>query len=793
MTKIPLLSLTALCCVLSVQAQQTAPETDTASAYTVGLEEIKVMASFGNPKGQEPVMLSTIGADRILTRLSNREFPQIMGSAPSVYATRQGGGFGDARMTLRGFGSENVALLINGIPVNGMENGSVYWSNWSGLSDVTNSIQVQRGIGLSKLGLFSVGGTVNIITRATDLERQGSAFYTLGDHGFRKMGVTLSSGMLPKGWAFTMMGTRESSNGYIPGTNYEAWSYFLNLSKKIGADHLLSLTAFGAPQWHNRRSNKHFIEDYDNSRDGIRMNDSYGYINGQIVPTYSGYNKYHKPQISLNHYWSIDAKSSLSTSVYMSNASGGGRKVYGKDANRLQYNYKTGRPYDVTSLTPEGLIDYGPVMEDNRSSEDGSQAVFTLGTNSHDWYGMLSSYTNRLNDAFRLTAGVDARYYIGYHYDKITDLLGGAYFKDSKLAWRDPEAELKVGDKVSQDYLSRILWVGGFAQLEYEREHYKAFVSGSVSHHGYRREDAGKYGPYAADQERYPASMRRTDWLNFVPVSVKAGFNYRVTRVHSFFVNGGYVTRPPMMDNIFADNTPISHPIKERIATGEIGYSLHTRTLSVSLNAYYTQWMDKSVTKAIGSWNGPRACIPDIDARHMGIELEAEYKPCDRLRLNGFFTIGNWRWTNDVDFVLYDEQDNKVGEYHAYVKDLHVGNAPQTSAMLSVTWMPWKGLELGADWNFYDRYYADFSPADRTDPDDRSDAWKLPAWSTADINLCYTFKVGTLKAQLIGNVNNLFDAKYISDALDGTAHNRETALVWYGFGTTWTTGLRIIF
>lgn len=50
------------------------------------------------------------------------------------------------------------------------------------------------------------------------------------------------------------------------------------------------------------------------------MNTCYGYINGQIVPTYSGYNEYHKPQISLNHFWQINGKSTLSTSVYVSNA-----------------------------------------------------------------------------------------------------------------------------------------------------------------------------------------------------------------------------------------------------------------------------------------------------------------------------------------------------------------------------------------------------------------------------------------------------------------------------------------
>ena len=542
-----LLPFFCMSCVSAISAQNIPEDADTLS---IGLKEVKVMASYGHDKGVEPVVLSTISAKDIATKLSNQEFPEIMKSTPSIYATKQGGGFGDSRLMLRGFGSENIAVLINGIPVNGMENGSVYWSNWSGLADVTNSIQVQRGIGLSKLGLFSVGGTVNIVTQSTEVNRQGSVYYGIGNDRYQKMGFNLSSGLLPKGWAFSIMGTRTTGDGYVKGTNFEAWSYFANVSKKFGRNHILSLTAFGAPQWHNRRSNKQSIEDYDLHKDGIRMNTCYGYINGQIVPTYSGYNEYHKPQISLNHFWQINGKSTLSTSVYVSNATGGGRKVYGKDANRLQYNYKTGRPNENTSLTPDGLIDYLPVMEDNKNSDHGSDAIFTMGTNSHDWYGLLSTYTNELSKSLKLTVGIDGRYYKGYHYDKISDLLGGAYYKDNKLAWRDPDTKLREGDKVNQDYLSKILWMGAFAQLEYNREHYKAFVSTSVTSHSYKREDPGKYGTYG-NQETYPVANVKTPWSNFVPFSVKAGFNYRFNGMHNVFVNGGYVTKAPMMDNIF--------------------------------------------------------------------------------------------------------------------------------------------------------------------------------------------------------------------------------------------------
>ena len=66
--------------------------------------------------------------------------------------------------------------MINGMPVNDMENGAVYWSNWSGLSDVTSAMQVQRGLGSSKLAIASVGGTINVLTRAADKKRRRSFF-----------------------------------------------------------------------------------------------------------------------------------------------------------------------------------------------------------------------------------------------------------------------------------------------------------------------------------------------------------------------------------------------------------------------------------------------------------------------------------------------------------------------------------------------------------------------------------------------------------------------------------------
>ncbi|MDP4716769.1 MAG: TonB-dependent receptor, partial [Flavobacteriales bacterium] len=112
-----------------------------------------------------PVAYSNIGLKRIEEELAGREMATLANTTPGTYATRAGGGDGDARVTIRGFSGSNVAVMLDGVPVNDMENGTVYWSNWFGLDLATQTTQIQRGLGASKLVIPAVGGTMNIITR----------------------------------------------------------------------------------------------------------------------------------------------------------------------------------------------------------------------------------------------------------------------------------------------------------------------------------------------------------------------------------------------------------------------------------------------------------------------------------------------------------------------------------------------------------------------------------------------------------------------------------------------------
>ena len=203
---------------------------------------------------ETPVAVSAISPSEIQLKVGNAEFPEIMNKTPGVYATKQGGGYGDSRISLRGFDQRNTSFLINGQPVNDMENGWVYWSNWQGLTDVASGIQIQRGLGASKLAVPSVGGTVSIFTKAAQKSEGGSVLQMVGNNGYTKTGVTYNTGKNDKGWASSFLLSKWAGNGYVYNTSGEGWTYFAAVGyAPEGSDHELNFSFLGAGQWHHQR------------------------------------------------------------------------------------------------------------------------------------------------------------------------------------------------------------------------------------------------------------------------------------------------------------------------------------------------------------------------------------------------------------------------------------------------------------------------------------------------------------------------------------------------------------
>lgn len=752
-----------------------------------GLQEVQIIASVAVDR-KTPVAVSTIKAADIDLKLGTQEFPEILKSTPGVYATKAGGGYGDGRINLRGFNSENVAVMINGVPVNDMENGRVFWSNWAGLADVTSSMQVQRGLGASKVAVPSIGGTINILTKTTDVEEGGNFYTTVANDGYLKYGFTYSTGLNEKGFAATVSGAKTEGDGYVDGTEFTGVSYFVNLSKQLADNHKLSFTAFGAKQRHGQRQNRHIIEDYRLSERGIKLNTDWGYKNGQVLHVEDNF--YHKPQLSLNHYWTINDKSTLSTAAYASWGSGGGGGTLGSDTDGLDGRSKFSSPdYKIGNFGP---MDIDRIVDENIAlGAQGSSAALRASRNDHNWYGVLTTFKTDLTDNLVLLAGLDIRDYKGIHFREVTDLLGGQFIINDDNE-NNPLFAARVGDIVDYHDEGFVGWLGGFGQLEYSKDKLSAFVSLSASNTSYKRKDY-----FSHDLSTNP-ELFETDKYNFGGFGAKGGLNYNLNDNHGVFVNLGYFEKAAGFDAVFYNfNNEDVNPDAEnqKIDSYELGYTYRGDKLSANVNLYRTAWRDRTETETfpLNDDEDAIANILGVNAIHKGLELDFVYRVSDQLRFTGMASFGDWRWENDVtDVQIFNEAQEVVETVDLYIADLPVSDAAQTTFALGINYKLSPKTTLVLDYNYYDRIYADFDPSDRGS-EGAPDSWQMPDYGLFDAVIRHGFNLGPFDAQLTARMNNVFDTQYISDADDGQGSVTETALVYFGYGRTFSIGAKFNF
>jgi len=745
------------------------------------LDEIILTATSFAIDRKTPVAVSTIKSADIERKLGSQEFPEVLKSTPGVYATKSGGGFGDGRINLRGFNSENVAVMINGVPVNDMENGRVYWSNWAGLSDVTSAMQVQRGLGASKVAVPSIGGTINILSKTSDVQKGGNIIASTGNDGYQRYGFTLSTGLMDNGLAATVSFAKIEGEGYVDGTQFKGFNYFVNLSKEINDNHKLSFTSFGAPQRHGQRQNRSTIDTYRNAESGNRFNPDWGYKNGQV--THIEDNFYHKSQTSLNHYWTMSDVTSLSTAVYASFGTGGGGGTAG--TNRDLFSVRLGGS--------DQPVDLDNIVEINRANGAlGSEAILRASRNDHEWYGLLSTLKTKISDNLDLIAGIDLRTYTGKHFREVTDLLGGQYYFDDNNV-NNPNAALSVGDKMGYNNDGQVGWCGFFGQLEYGTDNFNAFVSTSVQKTSYQRIE---YFLYDISTEA-GRDLATSDKINLNGYSLKGGANFKLDDVQNVFANIGYFERPAIFTAVFNgyNNTKVNADAEnEKVFSMELGYGLRGEKFAANVNLYRTQWNDRTFTRNIRATEPGAedytANLLGVNALHQGVEFDFTYKYSNKLNFTGMLSLGDWKWDNDLDDVpVFDENQNEVDRISLPIQGLRVSDAAQTTAALGMLYKFWDKTSITLDYNYFADLYARIDVLNYANASTRpTDSWKAPNYSTMDASLRHGFKVGDFDTTLTVRVNNLLDTDYIADAIDAS-----DPLVYFGFGRTFSLSAKIKF
>lgn len=755
----------------------------------IDLQEVKIISSIAEDR-KTPVSVSNIKAEQIAQKLGDQTFPEIMKMVPGVYATRTGGGSGDARVSLRGFKQENVELLLNGVPITSVENGLVYWNNWIGLADATQMIQVQKGLGASKVALNSIGGTINIITKSTEAQKGGSIQHSFTDYGNHKTTLRLSTGLMENGWALTFLGSRSTGSGYVDATYVDGYAYFLSASKQFGKNHKLIFTALGNPENHGQRNFMLTQDEVD--QHGIKLNKEWGTYNGEL--NNASENFYFKPHFSLNHYWKISDKTFIANSAYFSYGTGGGKWAE-------SFNYG---PSVFSFRNSSGQIDWDNIHQANANNTASytlangnvvtgySNAIQTNYIATHIWTGLLSTIEHQYNDNIKLIGGIHARYFKSKVQEQVRDLLGGDFWIDSygwSLAGVSGRNQIKrIGDVTNVDKGSMVNYLNTYGQIEYETDHIHAFAAGSISNTWYQREDRYNY-----------IEDTKSEMIQKFSYNFKAGINYNIDELSNVYFNTGYYSKAPYFKFIFANytNVPSLNINNEHIFSAELGYGYKTEKTQLKINAYYTNWQDISFLSyeyiQLQDNTSTRALVTGLNALHKGVELEFYHQISKDLNLGFIASLGNWKWKNDVEADLFNDNNVKVGTTNVYADGLYVGDAPQTQFGIMANYNFLEHFSVKVDWTYNARLYADFDPSGRNDISDRSQSYQLPTYSITDIHINHQFELFKLPAYIGISCFNVFNKTHILRGQDGASHNLETFQGFWGFERTFNFSFKLNF
>lgn len=750
---------------------------------------------------QTPIAVSTIKRTGIEEKVGSRDITAAMVNTPSIYVVSESSGFGDTQMYTRGFDQSNTAFLLNGQPINGMEDGNMYWSNWSGMTDIANAIQIQRGLGSSKLAISSVGGTINFITKATDMKPGGFIQGMIGNDAYFKTTVGGSTGLLENGFGVTALFSHWQGDGYNDATEGQGQNYFLSFGYKVNDDHNLNFLITGAPQWHNQNYAKTISS---HQQYGRKYNNNWGYLNGESLNDRRNY--YHKPVLNLNWDWKINERANLATVLYGSFGRGGGTGPIGG----------TGRDADT------GLKDFDTAYAENRAAGESAYAIRSS-VNNHQWFGMVTNFSHNFSDNLTFNVGADLRTYKGDHFRQLTDLMGGNYVIDGTSGRvRDPQARISntfstnpwsalsgfakdAVDKYGYDYSERINYGGLFTQLEYATDRFSAFFQGSLSNQTHIRWD-----PY-----QYTVAEEESEKVSNVGYNVKAGLSYNIDNTHYFFGNAGIYSRQPFHDNIYMNYRNDVNPFaeNEKIVGLELGYRFVSEYITVNLNAYKTTWANRiesssftadaddvttyDPTGSFGLSAGDMLYTINrgVEQDHKGIELDFQARPFYNLEVTGFASIGDWVYRGSSNEEIRDEERNLLT---TNVNDLDggkVGNAAQTTLGLGAKFKITPTLSVDANYRYYQDLYANRQEKENLE---------LPSFNLVDAGLTYRLQLtDTYKLTFRFNVNNVFHSIYISQSNTAIKVDENTVdtykgidvrnQVYFGFGRTWNGSIRFNF
>jgi hypothetical protein len=668
--------------------------------------------------------------------------------------------FSAARFKVRGYDNDNNVTYMNGVPMTDLVSGNSMFYLWGGLNDVTRNRESFTGLAASGFAFGGIGGGTFLDTRASKQRKQLQASFALSNRAYENRAmVTYGTGLLKGGWAFAgSLSRRWSDEGYVPGTYYNGWSYFLAGEKILNTDHSISLTAFGTPT-ERGKSSPAMQEMYDLAGSNY-YNPSWGYQNGE--KRNASVNISHQPTVILSHDWKINNLSTLKSSfgyTFGENINTGldwynapdprpdfYRKLpsYIDDpaiaqmvADQLRNN-ETLRQIQWDDLYEINLNSFETIQNANGitgSTYSGKRSKYILEERVADSRKMhiSTNYNNSFSDNTQFSAGASFMKQKTDNFKRVKDLLGGEFYVDiNQYAEQDfadslnaiqndannPNRILKEGDKFGYNYTSDIIQISAWLQNQWKFDRIDVFGALQISQTSYKRIGNVKNGLFQNN------SFGESKTQNFVNYAVKGGATYKLNGRNYLFMNVAQMTRAPFFENAFVSartrNQYVPGLTEERIFSTEGGYLLRAPKVKARAVVYYTQFSNQTNTVSFyhsDYRNFVNYSITDIDKRHVGTELAVDFTLGKGFSTSMVLALGQYYYSSRPNATISVDNTSELlaNDETVYAKNFYVGGTPQDAFTLGFNYRAKKFWFINLNFNYYNNSYLDFNPARRTE------------------------------------------------------------------------------
>ena len=592
-----------------------------------------------------PLTTSTMTREQLDEARTELSVPYMLETQPSVVASGENGTIGGTYLRIRGVEPNRINVNLNGITLNDPESQQVFWYNIPNLGGMSQSMQIQRGMGASTGGSSAMGAAINMQTLNARDKAYGMADIAYGSWNTRQYGISAGTGIMKSGLSFDFAYSGLTSDGFVRSWGTDQQSFF------------------GSVSWYGERTLIKLLTIIGNQKTGIAWNGAYP-DQLDADPTFNTAGMYDMDGDTMYYDNETDNYWQRHYQLYVSHLFSDKWSVKGA------FDFMHGGGYYEQYMMAFDMYNNSPYY-------GLSDVVFRKQMDNYTYTG--NAAVNYTGDKLTFSLGDNFIYYDGDQFGRVIWVRDTSLHASLPNEWynnKSAKLDNSVYAKATYDFNSNL---NAYADLQLRMVNYRIHGDGD---------------------DVFPGLFDFTN--NYLFFNPKLGVNYRINDHQRTYFVAGINSREPVRFDImsaYANNDTIR---PETMLDLELGYQIAHNRWAFNANLYAMLYKDQMTPN--GDVLTGYALMENVEKSYrLGVELEGGYKVADWFRMDANLTLS----MNKVLGLTYFVFETGDATQRAVTGTTDLALSPSVVGAAIATFNPFKNAKLQFIGKYVGKQYAD--------------------------------------------------------------------------------------